>query len=514
LLVSVANFIAEKIAQRGIRHAFGVPGGGVSLTLIDSLEHVGIQFHTVQHEGAAAVMAGTTGHLSGVAGVAISIKGPGLTNMVPGMALCHFESFPMVALAEAYPPGTPAFRAHKRMDQQTLTVACSKAQILLDDAGGAFDLAATIAESESPGPVLLELLDQPVGHVPARAEPVPDNRVLPRTVETCERPIVVVGALGQRLGLSGALNQLSVPVFSTAAAKGVVDETLPHSAGVFTGVGLEHTAEAKLFKKADYIVAIGLRAREMLGVAAFGVPVLAFDAIQDAGATEWKFGETLPPRLAPAALAQISDRQWGLDEVLQARKATTKALSNGAFLPAHVFAAIERHFGAERRVVLDTGNFCTVGEHLCMARRPNDVLLSGQGRYMGVGLPMAIASAMHDTARPTVLVVGDGGIGPWIGEIRLAVALKLPLLIIMVSDGGFSSIRGRALRDGLTLKPLSPANPSWLAVMAGFGLVGCEVTDIDSLAGAISTWCANDGPGYVEARFDATPYDAMTYGIR
>ena len=57
---------------------------------------------------AAAIMAGTVGRLSGLAGVALAIKGPGLTNMVPGLAVSAFESFPMVAVVEAYGSAAPA----------------------------------------------------------------------------------------------------------------------------------------------------------------------------------------------------------------------------------------------------------------------------------------------------------------------------------------------------------------------------------------------------------------------
>lgn len=515
----MSNFLirqlADSIAGRSIGNTFGIPGSGSSLVLIDALEQRGVSFHTVQHEGAAAIMAGTVGRLTGVAGVAVSIKGPGLANMVPGLALCHLESFPLVAISEAYSPGAPRHRAHKRMDQPALVAACTKACILPDESDQVFNRAAGLAETENPGPVLLELPDRPIaGRVQCPADSAPVQAGLPEVLAQCRRPVLIVGSLGIRLGLSESLNRLKIPVFSTAAAKGVVDETLTHAAGVCTGVGLKLTAEAALLPKADCVIAIGLRAREMLGVAAFGVPIVAIDSATDDGAAEWKFGDVLPPSMVSEVLAQLEGLCWGQDEIRCAHEATAGALGNGVFLPAHVLAAIERRFGADVRVVLDTGNFCTVAEHVCLARRPNDVLLSGQARYMGVGLPMAIAAAVQDRTRPVVLVAGDGGIGPWIGELRLAIALGLSLLVVLVSDGGFSSIRGRAVRDGLTLKPLTPVNASWLAVMEGFGLPGAVALDSDAFERVIDAWKPADGPAYVEARFQAQPYDAMIAGVR
>jgi len=94
--------LAKAMAERGPGHAFGVPGSGQSLELIDAMSGHGVAFHSVHHEGAAAIMAGTTGRLSGRAGMAIAIKGPGLANMVGGMAACTYENLPMLAVTEAY----------------------------------------------------------------------------------------------------------------------------------------------------------------------------------------------------------------------------------------------------------------------------------------------------------------------------------------------------------------------------------------------------------------------------
>ena len=78
--------LAEQIASRNTRFVFGIPGSGPSLDLIDALEKHGVGFHLTHFEGSAALMAGAVGKLSGKSGVAVSIKGPGLTNMLPGLA--------------------------------------------------------------------------------------------------------------------------------------------------------------------------------------------------------------------------------------------------------------------------------------------------------------------------------------------------------------------------------------------------------------------------------------------
>ena len=80
LKMSELKSLAESISKRGQRHIFGIPGSGMSLTLLDELERCGVRFHLTHFEGTGALMAGALGRLSGRAGAAISIKGPGLAN--------------------------------------------------------------------------------------------------------------------------------------------------------------------------------------------------------------------------------------------------------------------------------------------------------------------------------------------------------------------------------------------------------------------------------------------------
>ncbi|NJL70828.1 MAG: hypothetical protein HC888_04070 [Candidatus Competibacteraceae bacterium] len=111
-------------------------------------------------------------------------------------------------------------------------------------------------------------------------------------------------------------------------------------------------------------------------------------------------------------------------------------------------------------------------------------------------------------------MVGDGGIGMFVGELRLAVERRMPLLVVLMSDGRFGSIATRALKDSLTLAPLTMAEPSWLRIMDGMGLPGMRVTTTDQLALALASWDAAGGPAYIEISFAPEPYEQMVAGIR
>jgi acetolactate synthase-1/2/3 large subunit len=179
-----------------------------------------------------------------------------------------------------------------------------------------------------------------------------------------------------------------------------------------------------------------------------------------------------------------------------------------------VFEAAQKHFGGTVRGVFDTGYFCTIAEHAWRPRDASLCLMSGQGRYMGTGIPMALGAAIHDQSVPTIAFLGDGGIGPFVGEARLAVERKLPLLFCLLTDGYLSSIRTRALHDKLTQKPVTIAHPSWARVFEAFGMPASHVDSEERFAEALGQWQPKDGPAFIEVAFDPDPYEAMVKGIR
>ncbi len=510
--------LADEIAACGAGPVFGVPGSGATLTLIDELEKRGCEFVLTHFEGAAAMMAGTVGRLSGKAGLCLSIKGPGVTNMLPGLAVSAFENFPLVAIVEAYGAGTPPAKAHKRIDQAALTGTVSKAITQWTGGSAAYADIAALAEAETPGPVVLELA-QPE---PAAPSPLSGQgklvdaaaRPLLELVRQSRRPIVIAGTLAIRQNLSSQLNALRIPVFSTAAAKGVVDETKPFSAGVYTGVGLELSPEQLLLGEADLVVCIGMRPNEVLATKTFGPPAVNVAAVAEPGEEAFGFQAVAGSAYVDEILDALQSKTWGEDQVAAAMGKLRQALMSNVFLPARAFECVQTHYAGAVRGVFDTGYFCTIAEHAWYARAASLCLMSGQARYMGTGIPMALGAAIYDASVPTVVFVGDGGIGPFVGEVKLAVERRLPLLFCLLTDGYLSSIRTRALNEKLTQRPVRIERPSWLRVFEGFGMPVFHADAQEGVANALASWRPEDGPAFLEVSFEPSSYEAMVKGIR
>jgi len=214
--MSELQSLAKDIAQCHVRHVFGIPGSGPSLTLLDALEKEGVPFYLTHFEGTGALMAGAVGRLSGKAGVAVSIKGPGLANMVPGLAACYLEAWPIVSLSESYLPGAPLWNAHKRLDHDGILAKVTKGSRIFSQKGPQFSDLSEWAEHEVPGPVHLNISDSLIGEdrpvsckQDRRIDPV-SLQTLTEIIDKSHRPVVIAGTFGIRQGISAFLNNLTI----------------------------------------------------------------------------------------------------------------------------------------------------------------------------------------------------------------------------------------------------------------------------------------------------------------
>src|SRR5262245_40657460 len=140
------------------------------------------------------------------------------------------------------------------------------------------------------------------------AERAPNNFDVATAVSASKRPIILAGTLALRRGWSDRLNGLSIPVFSIAAAKGVVDETVSPAAGVYTGVGPHRAPETSLLPQADLVIGLGLRAGEVLKASPFHCPAINIDEVT--GAIHAGFDFDGVSKCVHEAFESLQSRNW------------------------------------------------------------------------------------------------------------------------------------------------------------------------------------------------------------
>jgi thiamine pyrophosphate-dependent acetolactate synthase large subunit-like protein len=143
-----------------------------------------------------------------------------------------------------------------------------------------------------------------------------------------------------------------------------------------------------------------------------------------------------------------------------------------------------------------------------------EILGTPNGRYMGLGIGYALGATIASGNRPVVLWIGDGGIRAFFSELSLAVEKKLRLLVLVMSDGHFGSIRSRAKVQGWTSEPLRMQCRDLRRIAEAMGMNALAVNDVESLALGLEAWRASPHPMLIRCDFDAEEYASVAELLR
>src|SRR6187399_2987612 len=158
--MSGAEMVIEALADQGVEHIFGYPGGAV-LPIYDAMfQQNRIRHVLVRHEQAAVHAAEGYARSTGKVGVVLVTSGPGATNAVTGLTDALMDSVPIVCLTGQVPTHLIGNDAFQEADTTGITRPCTKHNYLVKDVA---DLARTlheafyVARSGRPGPVVVDL---------------------------------------------------------------------------------------------------------------------------------------------------------------------------------------------------------------------------------------------------------------------------------------------------------------------------------------------------------------------
>jgi len=154
-----ADVVVEILEAQGTKYVFGVPGAKID-KVFDTLRDSSIQTVVCRHEQNAAFIAGGIGRMTGKAWVAIATSGPGVSNLVTGLATAHSEGDPMVALGGAVPVAERLKSVHQTMDSVSICKPITKYAAEVDSPASTAEVLAAAfraAESGRPGSAFVSL---------------------------------------------------------------------------------------------------------------------------------------------------------------------------------------------------------------------------------------------------------------------------------------------------------------------------------------------------------------------
>lgn len=279
--MKASDYIVDYLARKGVHVVFGYIGGMIT-HLVDSLGQSGkVQYIQTYHEQTAAIAAEGYALESGRFGVAICTSGPGVTNMLTGIADAYFGSVPVLFISGQvntyeYKYDKPIRQqGFQEMDVVSVVKPITKYAVLLDQAGDIryeLEKAVYIATHGRKGPVVIDLPmnisraeidpEELRGYVPeADASSLIPVEAVRKLIEEAERPVLLVGGgckgVHTAKMLDNYLAATGMPVVTSLMGRGLIDETCPNYVGMIGSYG--NRCANMAVASADLLIALGSR---------------------------------------------------------------------------------------------------------------------------------------------------------------------------------------------------------------------------------------------------------------
>jgi acetolactate synthase-1/2/3 large subunit len=516
-----AEMVIEALADQGVEHIFGYPGGAV-LPIYDAIfQQDKVQHILVRHEQGATHMAEGYARSTGKVGVVLVTSGPGATNAVTGLTDALMDSIPLVCITGQVPNPLIGSDAFQECDTVGITRSCTKHNYLVknvNDLARVLHEAFFIAASGRPGPVVVDIpkdVQFAVGnylkpneittHKSYRPHRDADVNLIGQAVELmlkAERPVFYTGGgvINSGPEASERLRELAeltgFPVTSTLMGLGA----FPGSDKQWLGMlGMHGTYEANMaMHDCDLMICIGARFDDRITgrIDAFspGSKKIHVDIdpssinknvrtdlpiVGDCGfvleemVRIWR-SKTNEPR------AEAIAPWWKEIDRWRARNSLRFRNSDKVIKPQH---AIKRLYEAvkKRDVYITT----EVGQHQMWAAQhfpfeaPNRWMTSGGLGTMGYGLPAAIGVQV---AHPDALVIdiaGEASIQMTMQEMSTAVQYELPIKAFILNNEYMGMVRQwqELLHGGRYAHSYSDSLPDFVKLAEAYGGVGFRCDD-------------------------------------
>jgi acetolactate synthase-1/2/3 large subunit len=501
-------------ARRGVRAAFGIPGGFIS-PFFDALADVpSIQLITTRHEGMAAFSALGHAIATGQPALVLTTSGPGFTNAITGIAGASVECIPLIAISgevatSATTRGSIQDTSQNGLDSVAMVRSATRWSARIESAGlavGAAERAYDVAVAPCPGAVFLSIPIDVASQgsaslhpmacrpLPAPIAPDPDSCAeLAMRLVLARRPLIIAGngARSAARELYDLAHRLSIPVVTTPHGKGVFPESDPLHLGII-GLGEHGSAVSYVMSRPDVVCIVGSRLGD-LPTDGWALPLAGTDATFQIDRDPLLIGRNYPVTLgivADAALAlrailarlppHSSRRQRGSG--IERHRAAEANSDDVPLKPARVLAALQRSF-PQASWFADQGEHCAFALHYLSIDQPEKFrsLLGWASMGSGFGAAMGYQAARREDR--VICVCGDGGFMMHAGEVLTCVEQGIDLMLVVFNDGrlnmvhhGFQAVFGRRP------KALPSLVADVAAVASALGAIGVRIEQPEDLA--------------------------------
>ncbi len=489
--------IARMLKQEGVSHVFGIIDG-TYFGFYSSLPKVGIRLITPRHETAAAHMAGAFARQTGGLGVCMASNGPGVANILPGVAVESAEANRVLLITSARRTGTinpDRGGTFQSFPQTEVTAPMTKWSCRVPSAERLPELvrrALRISFSGRPGVVHLDIPEDILNtkhtfqkgalwkpeQYRTTSTMTPTAAEIERAADLllqAERPMIHAGSGVVHAQAFAELDRLArllhAPITTSWGARSAVLEDSGYAVPLIY-MGLTN----RVRNEADAVLALGSRLGETdwWGKAPYWAKPGKQKWIQvDVDAEALGVNRPLDlgvqactrvflEKLFDAVMARKEEidvatrRSWLLgiqDERAKHRAKLDKRLKDKS-TPVHsaqIPHICQKVLPKDSTMVLDGGNTVIWANFFHEVRSPNSLLGTVKMGMLGAGLPQAIGAKAAHPDRVVYCVTGDGAMGMQCQELETAVRNDLPVICIVLCDKQWGMVK---INQQFQLKPI------------------------------------------------------------
>ena len=546
----VIDMIVDMVAQAGIDHVFGLPGG-VTPFLMEEFYKRKDDFTTIitRQEGAAAIMADIYGRITRKPGLLIG-QGPFIaTNGGVGIIEAYMAGSPMVIITDAsdwnginqhapYQCGTGEYGSIdvpnmlRSMTKYT-TVATNPQEVVYG-----VELAIKHAISGRPGPTcviarwqsMIGVIKDPMELRPPLHEISGLLRVNPpcishddaqrvaRYLSDAENPVLICGrgihASNAYDELQGLVELIGMPVATSYMGKSSIAETHDLSLGVMGG--LSQKLANNVISNADVILAVGTC------LAPENTDNCSVEFIDPSRQT--LIHVDIDPRNAawtyPVTLGLTSDAKLALKAIINEIKKLSPQINvqkrintlkkkkedpeneyyaskfydsdNIPIEPERLVKEINEILSEANIIVVDAGNSRMWFTKLLQTKAIGQFIAGGGVAGMCWGTSAAIAAKLLYKDKNVVEISGDGSMLMGLYNWSTLKDLNLPIAYIVMNNSALGNIRDYLSRKG---RPMSDVPKTNFANIANsMGIEGIRVEELSELKPALQRAFTTDKP--------------------
>ncbi|WP_336986838.1 thiamine pyrophosphate-binding protein [Altererythrobacter aquiaggeris] len=476
---TAASLLVECLAEQGCDRIFTVPGESF-LSVLDSLHDTGgIETVVCRQEGGASFMACADGAMTQRPGICFVTRGPGATNATIGVHVAMQDSQPMILFIGDVDSRMRDREGFQEVDFPAFFTPIAKWATRIDDEHRIPEYIArawSVAVSGRPGPVVValpeDMLARMVSGSPRPAVARPAQAVCPAAMQDMMRmigdaasPLAIVGGAGwdrtAREHFTVFAERIGIPV-ATAFRR---QDAVPPSSTVYAGnLGYGPNPElVERVKQADVLLVVGARMGEAttdgyelvtpdhpdqiiihvhpdpneLGRVYRTDLALCADMAEFARSAALWDGDM--PASGSGAEAHDQWTRWSTPAPRPADFDTTLDL-------AACVGIMRDQLPADTIICNGAGNF-SGWWHRYWPYEGYPSQLAPTAGAMGYGVPAAVAATFRHPERSVVAVAGDGDFLMNGQELATAVQYGRDLLVIVVDNGAYGTIRMHQERE-------------------------------------------------------------------